>query len=147
MARISRVSTQDEVRALLDSRSEAVWIKDIDRLMSFYSPDIVYFDVVPGLQYTGSAAVRGNFLRWFDSYKGSIGMEIRDLNILASGDIAVAYMLARASGTLKNGHKVGYWVRATSCCQRSNHRWLITHEHISLPVDFESGSVAMDLVP
>jgi ketosteroid isomerase-like protein len=143
-------SIQSEVRALLESWSEAARIKDIDRLMSLYSPDIVYFDVVPGLQYTGSAAVRGNFLRWFDGFKSSIGQEIRglnSLNILASGDIAVAYMLIRASGTLKDGREVGYWVRATVCCQRSDHRWLITHEHISLPVDFESGSAAMDLVP
>jgi ketosteroid isomerase-like protein len=140
-------STQSEVRALLDSRSEAVRIKDIDRLMSFYSPDIVYFDIVPGLQYTGSAALRPRFLDWFDGFKGSIGQEIRDLNVSASGDIAVAFMLIRASGTLKDGHEVGYWVRATSCFQRSNHRWLVTHEHVSLPVDFESGSAVTDLVP
>jgi ketosteroid isomerase-like protein len=139
-------STQSEVSALLESWSEAIRIKDIDRLMSLYSPDIVYFDLVPGLQYTGSAAVRGNFLRMFDGFKGSIGQEIRGLSILASGDIAVAYMLIRASGTLKDGREVGYWVRATVCCQRSDHRWLIAHEHISLPVDF-SGSAAMDLVP
>jgi ketosteroid isomerase-like protein len=86
-------------------------------------------------------------LQWFDAWKGSIGMEIRDLNILASGDTAVAYMLNRTSGTLKNGRDVGHWVRATVCCQRSNHRWLIKHEHISLPINFESGSAAMDLVP
>lgn len=140
-------STQSKVRALLESWSEAIRIKDIDQLMSLYSPDIIYFDLVPGLQYTGSAAVRGNFLRWFDGWKSSIGQEIRGLNILASGDIAAAYMLIRASGTLKNGREVGYWVRATVCCQRSDHKWLITHEHISLPVDFESGSAAMDLVP
>jgi ketosteroid isomerase-like protein len=140
-------STQSEVRALLDSRSEAIRIKDIDRLMSLYSPDSIYFDVVPPLQYAGSAAIQRNFLRWFDGYKGSIGVEIRDLNILASGDTAFAYMLHRTSGTLKNGQEVGFWVRATVCCQRSNHRWLITHEHISLPVDFKSGSAAMDLVP
>jgi ketosteroid isomerase-like protein len=140
-------STQSEVRALLDSRSEAIRTKDIDQLMSFYSPDIVYFDLVPGLQYTGSPALRPRFLEWFDGYEGSIGQEIRDLNISASGDIAVAYMLIRASGTLKNGHEVGFWVRATSCCQRSNHKWSITHEHVSLPVDVGSGSAAMDLVP
>jgi ketosteroid isomerase-like protein len=140
-------STQSEVRALLDSWSEAGRIKDIDRLMSLYSPDITYFDVVPPLQYTGSAAVRRNFLRFFDGWKSAIGMEIRDLNILASGDVAAAYMLIRTSGTLKNGQEVGYWVRATVCCQRSNHRWLITHEHISLPVDPGSRSAAMDLVP
>jgi ketosteroid isomerase-like protein len=141
-------STRSEVRALLDSQSEAIQIKDIDRLMSLYSSDIVYYDVVPPLQYAGSTALRGRFLQWFDGFKGSIGTEVRDLNILASGDIAVAYWFSRVSGTLKNGHEVvGSWVRATSCCQRLNQRWLITHEHISLPVDFESRSAAMDLVP
>ena len=140
-------STQSEVGALLDSRSEAIRTKNLDRLMSLYSPDIVYFDVVPPLQYTGSAALRGRFLRWFDGWKSSIGVDIRDLNSLASGDIAVASMLHRTSGTLKNGREVGLWVRATVCCQRANQRWLITHEHISLPVHIESGSAAVDLVP
>jgi uncharacterized protein (TIGR02246 family) len=139
--------THSEVRALLDRWSEAIRLKDIDRLMSLYSPDIVYFDVVAPLHYTGSAAVRRNFLRWFDAYKGSIGVEIRDLNILASGDIAVAHLLHRTSGTLKNGREVGYWVRATVCCQQAHQRWVIMHEHISLPVDVASGSAAMDLVP
>jgi ketosteroid isomerase-like protein len=140
-------SIQSEVKALLDSRSEAVWIKDIDRLMAFYSPDIVYFDVVPGLQYIGSAALRPRFLDWFNNFEGSIGQEIGDLNISADGDIAVAYMLIRASGTLKNGPEVGYWVRVTTCCRRSNDRWSIAHEHVSLPVDVASGRAATDLVP
>jgi ketosteroid isomerase-like protein len=140
-------STQSEVRALLDSWSEACRTKDIERLMSLYAPDITYFDVVPPLQYTGSGAARRNFLRWLDGWESSIGVEIRDLNILASGDVAVAHLLHRTSGTLKNGHEVGYWVRATICCQRSNHRWWITHEHISLPIDPVSRSAVMDLVP
>jgi ketosteroid isomerase-like protein len=110
-------------------------------------PDITYFDVVPPLQYSGYDAVRRNFLRWFDGWERAIGVEIRDLNIVASGDVADVYMLHRTSGTLKNGHKVGYWVRATVCCQQSNLRWLITHEPISLPVDPGSRSAAMDLVP
>jgi ketosteroid isomerase-like protein len=126
-----------EIKALLDSRSDYVRIKDIDRLMSLYSPDVVYFDVVPGLQFAGSDALRDRFLQWFDSWKGPIGMEICDSNILASGDTAVAYMLNRTSGTLKNGRDVGHWVRATVCCQRSNYGWLIKHEHISLPIDFD----------
>jgi ketosteroid isomerase-like protein len=140
-------STQSEVRALLDRRSDAVWTKDIDRLMSFYAPDIVYFDIVPGLQYTGSAALRPRFLEWFDGFQGPIGQEISDLHISASGDVAVAYMLIRASGTLKDGREVGYWVRVTSAGQRSDGRWLIMHEHVSLPVDFRSGTAVTDLVP
>ena len=56
-------------------------------------------------------------------------------------------MLIRASGTLKNGREVGYWVRATDCCRRSHHGWLITHEHVSLPVDIANGKAVMNLVP
>jgi ketosteroid isomerase-like protein len=140
-------STHSEIRALLDRQSEAMRTKDIDRLMSLYSPDIVYFDVVPPLRYVGAAALRGRFLQWFGDWKGSIGLEIRDLHILASEDLAVAHWLSRASGTLKDGNEVGAWVRATNCCQRSNHGWVITHEHVSWPVDAMSGSAVMDLVP
>ena len=140
-------SPQSEVRALLDRWSEAARNKDIDRLMALYAPDIVYFDVVPPLQFTGSAAVRGNFVRWFDGWQSAIGLEIRDLRILAGEDIATAFMLLRASGTLKNGRDVDYWVRATVGCQRADHRWLIAHEHVSLPVDVASGRAAMALMP
>ena len=140
-------STESEVRALFDSQFDAIRAKDLDRLMALYSPDIVYFDVVPPLQYAEYAALRGRFSEWFDGVQGPIDMQMRDLNISTSGEIAVAHWLSRASGTLTNGREVGSWVRATSCCQRSNRRWLVTHEHISLPIDFATGRAAADLLP
>lgn len=140
-------SAESDVRALLDGQVAAVRVKDLDRLMSFYSPDVVYFDVVAPLQFVGSAALRDRFTRWFDGFDGAIDMEFRDVNISASGDIAVAHWFSRARGTLKDGREIGSWVRATNCAQRSDHGWLITHEHISAPVDLASGRAAMDLVP
>lgn len=140
-------STDSDVKELLDSQSEAARTKDIDRLMSLYSPDIIYFDVVPPLQFVGSAALRGRFHEWFDGFQGAINLDTRGLTVVASGDIAVAYRLSRARGTLQSGQEVGRWVRATSCCRRANHRWLITHEHVSLPVDLRSGRAAMELEP
>jgi ketosteroid isomerase-like protein len=122
-------------------------MKDLDRLMSHYSADIIYFDLVPPLQYVGSSALRDRFMEWFDSYEGEIGQEIHDLHILLSGDIAVTSMLIRSGGTLKSGREVELWVRATSSCQRSDGSWLIMHEHISLPVDLSSGSAVMNLKP
>ncbi len=138
-------SNQSEVRALLDSRVEASRAKDIDRLMSLYSPNIVYFDVVPPRQFTGSDAVRRNFVRWFDEYEGSIGLETHDVHIATSGDVAFAHMLHLDSGTRKDGLSAAIWLRSTVCCQRSNHKWLITHEHISLPV--EHWSAVGDVAP
>jgi ketosteroid isomerase-like protein len=141
------VPTESDVKALLDSRCEAIRTKDVDRLMSLYSPDIVYFDLVPPLRYVGSATLRDRFTQWFDRWHSSVGQEIRDLSISAGGDFAAAHMLIRASGTLKNGREVGYWVRTTDSFRRSDRTWLITHEHVSLPVDFESGRAAMEHVP
>jgi ketosteroid isomerase-like protein len=148
-----RESTQSEdraladVTALLDSRLEACRAKDIDRLMSLYSPDCIYYDVVPPLQYTGSAAIRRNFLRWFAEYEGPIGLELSDLHIAVSGDVAFALMLARDSGN-RNGEYSGVWLRSTVCCQRIHGTWSITHEHISLPLDWaKSGMVVLDLTP
>jgi ketosteroid isomerase-like protein len=115
--------------------------------MSLYSPDTIYFDVVPPLVFVGSAAVRRNFVRWFAEYQGEIGLETRDLHIVANADVAFAHMLHRDSGTMKNGQERAIWVRSTVCCQRSNHTWLITHEHISLPIDFKTGKPAMALEP
>lgn len=127
------ISNDSEVRALLDNRVDACREKDIDRLMSLYSPGIVYYDVVPPLQFTGAADVRRNFMRWFDQYEGPIGLETHELSIAASDDVAFAHMLHLDSGTRNNGLEGAIWIRSTVCCRRSGGKWLITHEHISMP--------------
>lgn len=128
-------SNDSEVKAFLDSRVDACQAKDIDRLMAHYSSDIVYYDVVPPLQFAGSDEVRGNFVRWFDEYDGPIGLETHDLAIATREDVAFAHMLHLDSGTRKNGLQSAIWVRSTVCCRRSNDKWLITHEHISVPIN------------
>lgn len=128
-------STELEVRALLDRRVDACQAKDIDRLMALYAPNIVYFDVVLPIQFRGTDEVRRNFLRWFDEYDGPIGLETHELNIAMSGDVAFAHMLHLDSGTRKAGVPQGeVWIRLTVCCRRSSGKWLIAHEHISLPI-------------
>lgn len=140
-------SGETDVKALLEGWSGATRARDIDRLMSLYAPDAIYFDVVAPLRFTGASEIRRNFLRWFDTWQSAIGVELRELNILVSGDVAAACMLHRTSGTLKDGREVDYWVRATVCSQRSDRGWLIKHEHISFPVDLKSGRVIRDAVP
>ena len=143
----SKVRDLADVNALLDSRVEACRAKDIDRLMALYSAECLYFDVVPPLQFTGSAAIRRNFLRWFGEYDGPIGLETSNQHLVLSGDVAFAPMLHRDSGN-RNGEYAGVWLRSTVCCQRFDDAWLITHEHISLPIDWaKSGMVVLDLTP
>jgi ketosteroid isomerase-like protein len=132
-------SYESDIRELLERRVDASQTKDIDRLMSLYSDDIVYFDAVPPLHFTGHEEVRRNFLRWFDAYDGPISLETHGLTIAGGdADIAFAHMLHLDSGTRKNGLSIAIWVRSTVCLRRSNGKWLITHEHISMPINPEN---------
>jgi ketosteroid isomerase-like protein len=135
-------SNEAEIRTLLDNRVEACEAKDIERLMSLYSPNIVYYDVVPPLQFVGSGEVRRNFMRWFDEYDGPISLETHHLKITTGEDLALAHMLHLDSGTRKNGPDGAAWVRSTVCCRRSDSKWLITHEHISMPGTWPAGKAA-----
>ena len=138
---------EQEVRALFEERSHAIAAKDIERLMALYSHDVVYFDLVPPLRYTGADALRARFLDWFGRWEGPIGQQAHELDVTTDSSLATAHMLIRASGTLLGGRAVDYFVRVSNACARSERGWLITHEHVSLPVDLASGTAVMDLSP
>jgi ketosteroid isomerase-like protein len=135
------------IKELLEGRSVAMGAKDIERLMSIYSDDVVYFDLVPPLRYLGSNALRERFLDWFSRWSGPIGQELGQLDIAVGDAVAAAWMLIRASGVLKTGADVDYWVRVSNAFRRSGDRWTITHEHVSLPVDMRSRTAVLDLAP
>lgn len=124
---------ETELKTLLDRRVDACQAKDVDQLMAQYSPDIVYYDVVPPLRFEGAADVRRNFQRWFDEYEGAIELETHELSIAVSDDVAFAHMLHVDRGTRNNGIEGAVWLRSTVCCRRGDGAWLITHEHISIP--------------
>ena len=136
--------TQTTFTALLETRVEACRTKDIDLLMSLYSPDIVYFDIVLPHQFVGADAVRSNFLRWFAEYQGDIGLETHDLSVTVDGDVAFAHMLHADSGTRRGGQDVEVWLRATVCARRIDDRWQIIHEHVSFPINPGDWSAVVD---
>jgi ketosteroid isomerase-like protein len=138
----------DAIKELLDRRAAAAWAKDIDELMAVYSADVVYFDIVPPLRYTGADALRGRFTDWFSRWQGPIRQELAELEVLVSGDVAAAHMLVRAGGTTTAGLELDYWVRLSDFFRRGDDGWRITHEHVSLPIDMAAGgTVVMDLKP
>lgn len=138
-------SAEVTLRSLFDRRSAAIRAKNLDQLLSCYSADVVYFDIVPPLRYVGLAALRSRFSRFFASYEGPIEQEIHDLSLATAGDVATAWMLIRTGGILASGATVGFSVRATTCCRcASAGQWLIAHEHVSLPVDLATRTAVVD---
>lgn len=143
----SKAIDEAQIRALIDDRVKAVRAKDINALMSNHAPDILAFDVIDPLRYTGSDAVRERAEQWFSLYQGPISYEVHDLSITAGDDTAFCHYLYRINGTRTDGQAIEMWVRATLCYRKIDGMWTITHEHQSVPFDPESGKASLDLKP
>jgi uncharacterized protein (TIGR02246 family) len=135
------------IRQRIDKLVEAIRAMDLEGVKSIYAPDIVSFDVEPPLQHVGAEAKWNNWVEVFTAFQRPLGYEVRGLTITVDGDVAFAHSLNRLSGTLKNGNRTGFWVRATACFRKIDGNWLIAHDHASVPLDLESGRALLNLEP
>jgi PhnB protein len=79
---------------------------------------------------------------------GPVGYEVHDLQVTAGDDIAFSRSFNRITGKRTDGEDTDVWVRATVCYRRIQGRWIITHEHVSVPFYMDgSFRAAVDLKP
>lgn len=135
------------LRELYKNFTEAVKAKDIEKIMSFYAPEVVAFDIVPPLQFVGRDEYRKSWKRYMPEMKTVDTHEVKELKIAAGNDIAFAHGLIHMAGTMKNGERMDSWMRLTNGFRKIDGQWLVTHEQISVPVDMESNKAQWNLKP
>jgi len=125
-------SVESVLRARLDDLAQAMRERNVDKVMSFYAPDVMVFDVRPPLNVCGANSYRRNFMRWFAMFEGPLQFEYKDLRIVPGEGTAFCHYLSLVSGSTPVSTS-GYWVRGTTCFEQREGEWLITHEHVSMP--------------
>jgi uncharacterized protein (TIGR02246 family) len=143
----SKAASEAQIRALIDDRVKAIRAKDVDAAMSSVAPHVLTFDVVNPLQYVGSGGMRKRAEEWFSTFRGPLEYELRDLHVAVGDDVAFSHSLNRVSATTTDGRKLDMWWRATVCYRKIDGKWMITHEHSSVPFDVESGEASLGLKP
>jgi uncharacterized protein (TIGR02246 family) len=143
----SKRTDEAQMRGLIDRWLKALRTKDLDGVMSCYLPDILLFDLLPPLRYSGADAYRKNWAEWFTTFEGPIGYEVRNLTITTGDDAAFSHSLNRITGKRTDGKESDAWVRSTVCYRKVGGKWMIAHEHVSVPYYMESGKAAIDLKP
>ena len=141
-------SAQDQaaIKALEDKFVTAFNAKDSNAVMALYVPDqsLIVFDAVPPLQYTGWPAYKKDFDDFFAAFPGPANMVMSGLDITVGGNVAYGYSIQRATMTDKTGKKVEMTVRVTDGYKKINGQWLISHEHVSVPVDLNTMKPVLD---
>ncbi len=131
-----------QIQALEEQLAAAIAAKDVDKVMQFYAPgdDLFVFDVIPPRQYVGAAAYRKDFEGFFaTAASGPTTAQVSDLDITANGKLAFTHYTTHMVSTDKSGAKVDMVIRTTDCLRKIKGKWLIVHEHNSVPVDLASG--------
>ena len=140
---------EGQIHALLERWRLAFQKKDLDGVMSIYAPGkmTVAYDIVPPLQYVGYDAYKKDYKEFFAQFSGPIQIELQDIHVAADGSVGYMFALEHVSGTMKNGEKSNFWLRATETYRKVKGRWYAVHDHISVPADLATGKAMMDLKP
>ena len=128
------------IRSIQSSLAEAFNAKNIDGIMKVYAPGdtLVVFDVMPPRQFNGAAEYRKNLQSLFAFLKGPIKFSISDLVILTDGDVSYSRSIQHINSTDPNGDPYSLIVRLTDVYRKINDKWLIIHEHASVPVNLQN---------
>ena len=145
----AKTADQAEIAALEDHLISSVRKKDLNGVMSVYVPNesLFVFDVIPPRQYVGADAYRQDWKGVLELFNGPITADISDLKITSSGNLGFAHSIQHFAGTDHNGKSIDWTLRVTDCYRKANGKWLIVHEHYSVPVDLETAKADLTSKP
>jgi uncharacterized protein (TIGR02246 family) len=138
------------IRDVYDRWAKAFGAHDMAGIMSVYAPGdaLVAYDVIPPLEYKGYDAYKKDYEEFLAMFDGPFTVEFREMRVYAGADVGFVHTLERISGKMKKGgQSMDMWIRATSGVRKINGKWLIVHDHISVPANFDTGKAELGLKP
>jgi uncharacterized protein (TIGR02246 family) len=127
--------TQDEVaiRDLIEAWAAAVRRKDIDAILQNHATDFVMFDVPPPFEIQGLEDYRRSWDLFFSWSSDPIPYDIHRLSVTAGSDVAFAVATMGCAEPGTDGKPAPLDFRLTIGLRKIDGKWIITHEHHSIP--------------
>lgn len=139
--------TPDEERAAVKKAVEGVsYATTIKEGLSYFAPGIVQDDFF-GPQRRGVPEVRKNFDVYMASYTG-FKAQILSIDVEVDGNLAISasHQSFKAKG-INGTPDLDAIIRQTDVLKKINGKWLITYEHLSVPVDLKTGLAVWKPLP
>jgi ketosteroid isomerase-like protein len=145
----AQLNDEAQIRALEDRFAEAFKAKDVNGIMANYehSPNLAVFDVVPRSEYLGWDAYRKDWEGFFAPIGVITLFEIKNLTVSVDGNLAYSYSFQHHLAKTKAGGSHDVTVRVTDVYRKSGGKWLIVQEHVSVPVDPQTGKADLHAKP
>lgn len=126
------MSSEDEIRTLIDTWANAVHTGDLDAVLRAHDPGIVMFDVPP--PHDGVRGIEAYASTWppfFQWQAAGAVFEIVELDVTAGADVAFAHALLRCGAPDDLRQNPDRRLRLTIGLTHGVRGWMVTHEHHS----------------
>lgn len=138
---------EQQIRDMVSQYVNAVRAKDVARIASLYSDNVVAFDAILALQFVGKPAYIEHWHTCMGYAKGETLYEVHQLQVTASEQLAFSHSVNLCGCANEQGNMESSWMRSTQCWCHTKDGWKIVHEHFSAPFDMENGQVLFSLQP
>ena len=122
-----------EIRELIADWSAAVRRQDCDGVLRNHSRNMLMFDVPPPFQSEGIDAYRKTWDLFFGWMARTPKFELSDVRITAGQEVAFVTAHGKCFGPNERGDVEELDFRLTLGLRKSDGRWVIEHEHHSVP--------------
>ena len=130
------------IKALEARFAAAFNAKDVHRIMKVYVPDGQACTSSTWCRHArdvGASAYRKDWEGFFAIFKGAVKFEISELSVTADRTLGYGHSIQHFTGTDTKGAPIDMTVRVTDVDRKVGGNWLVQHEHVSIPVDLDTG--------
>lgn len=128
----------DEIRQVIEGKAALLERGDAEAVMAHYAPAYVEYTLAPPLRQPGNGQDPAPLAAWLSTFEAPPRRQVTQLEITTDGDVAFATSLDCLTATPRGAtDPFTMWFRVTIGLRRINGRWLVTHEHESVPFDMD----------
>lgn len=136
-------NTPADVAAIKQIETTMATETNMDKLIDYYADDATVLDIfAPGI-YKGRDQIYAGFAPQMASIQ-SMTHKVAEMNIASNGNFACAASQIEFDAVLKDGNTMSLSVRQLDAFKKINDEWKIVQQHISLPIDPETGAAILD---
>ena len=130
-------SSDDEaaIHHVVESWTAAVRRRDFEGILRNHASDIVMFDVPPPFQIRGIEAYRKSWDLFFSWSSDPVPFDFTEMSITAGANVAFVVATMRCAEPGPDGKQKPLDFRLTIGLRKIEGRWIITHEHHSVPAE------------
>jgi ketosteroid isomerase-like protein len=138
-----------EIQDVIESRQTRLAAGDVKGMLESYAPHVVQYTLAPPLGAVTDSSDPSGIEQWVATFEAPPVRAVTQLEITADGDVAFATSIDSMTATPRGGSEpFTLWYRVTVGLRRLDGKWLIVHEHASVPFLMDgSFRAAVDLEP